>query len=139
MSTSKTITNTDTIRKIYEAFGRRDVPGILEHLADNVDWDNSRTAAREIPWYGNFSGKNKVPEFFMAVAQHIDLPVFEPREFVGEGNHVVVRLHLKGVLKKNSKSVEYDAIHFWTFDGSGRVSAYRQYNDTAADLAAWRS
>jgi hypothetical protein len=31
-----------------------------------------------------------------------------------------------------------DAVHAWSFNGSGQVSAYRHYNDTAMELAAWR-
>ena len=39
---------------------------------------------------------------------------------------------------KNGRAAECDAIHVWTFDGKGRGSAYRHFNDTAAELAAWR-
>ena len=50
--------------------------------------------------------------------------VFEPRDFVSDGNHVAVRLRVKLVMKKNGKSAEFDSIHFWTYDGTGKVSAY---------------
>ena len=29
----------DTAQQIYQAFGRGDVPAILERLADNVEWE----------------------------------------------------------------------------------------------------
>jgi len=31
--------STDVVRTVYECFGRRDVPGILELVADPVDWE----------------------------------------------------------------------------------------------------
>ena len=31
--------NVGTVGDIYAAFGRGDVPWILEHLADDVSWD----------------------------------------------------------------------------------------------------
>ena len=64
--------------------------------------------------------------------------MFEPRDFVSEGNQVVVRLRIKLVMKKNGKSAEFDTIHYWTFDSAGKVSAYRHFNDTAGEIAAWR-
>ena len=29
----------ETVQQIYQAFGRGDVPAILDHLADDVDWE----------------------------------------------------------------------------------------------------
>lgn len=31
--------HTETARAIYDAFGRGDVPAILDHLADDVEWE----------------------------------------------------------------------------------------------------
>jgi ketosteroid isomerase-like protein len=31
--------NLETVQKVYEAFGRGDVPAILDELADDVRWD----------------------------------------------------------------------------------------------------
>ena len=138
MQASKTTSNADTVRAIYESFGRGDVPSILARVTDDVDWNNSGTAAGNLPWNGNFSGRNKLPGFFAALAQHLDIPLFEPKEFVSEGRHVAVRLRIRLVMKKNGKSAEFDTIHYWTLDGHGKVSAYRHFNDTAGELAAWR-
>ena len=74
-----------------------------------------------------------------AIAQHIDIPVFEPREFMTDPAHVAVRLRIKLVMKKNGKPAEFDAIHFWSFDAAGKVSRYRHFNDAVAELAAWRA
>ena len=29
----------ETVQKIYEAFGKGDVPAILGHLSDDADWE----------------------------------------------------------------------------------------------------
>jgi hypothetical protein len=133
------MSKTETIQAVYEAFGRGDVPAILDRLADDVDWNNERVASRECPWNGNFSGKRNVPEFFRAVGESLDIHTFEPRTFVESGDRVAVMLRVESRLRKNGRPLENDAIHLWTFDGDGRISAYRHYNDTAAELAAWRS
>ncbi|MBF8301477.1 MAG: hypothetical protein HW394_1847, partial [Acidobacteria bacterium] len=36
------------------------------------------------------------------------------------------------------RSLKNDSVHFWTFTESGQIARYRHFNDTAAELAAWR-
>jgi uncharacterized protein len=132
------MSNTQTIQGLYEAFQRGDLPGILARVTDDVDWNNERVASRECPWNGDFSGKAKLPEFFQALDQCLDFRVFEPRAFVETGDRVVVELRIESNLKKNGRPLANDAVHVWKFEG-GKVSGYRHYNDTAAELEAWRS
>jgi len=132
------MSNTETIRAIYDAFGRGDVPAILAQLADDVDWNNDRVYSRECPWNGNFQGKAKVPGFFQAVGENLQLHVFDPHTFVAGGDHVMVMLRVEGQVTKNGQPFMNDTVHAWTFNGRGQVSAYRHYNDTAMELAAWR-
>jgi ketosteroid isomerase-like protein len=51
--------NLEVVQEIYEAFGRGDVPAILDHLADDVGWD------LDAPGYG--------------------VPIFEPGTCRGRG------------------------------------------------------
>ena len=46
-------------------------------------------------------------------------------------------LRIESRVKKNGRALQNDSIHFWTFNDAGKVSAYRHFNDTAAELAAW--
>jgi uncharacterized protein len=133
------MTNTQTVQALYAAFGRGDVQTILGYLADDVDWNNDRLASTECPWNGNFSGKSNVPAFFKAVGDNLDFGIFNPHTFVESGNHVAVVLRLESRLKKNGKPLENDGVHIWTFNDRGQVSVYRHFNDTAAELAAWRA
>ena len=131
------MTHTETVQSIYAAFGRGDVNAILGKVSDHVDWDNSRVASRVCPWNGNFSGKANLPGFFTAVADHLDMPVFNPHTFVASGSHVAVVLRIEGRIKKTGKPIVNDVIHLWTFGADGKVTAYRHFNDTAMELAAW--
>lgn len=132
------MSHTDTAKKLYASFQKGDVPGILELVMDNVDWNNSGVASKEAPWNENFSTKKNLPGFFKALAENLDFKVFNPTAFIEQGDNVAVQLRLESVVKKNKKSYHTDAVHIWTFDKSGKVSKYRHYNDTAAELAAWR-
>ena len=54
------------------------------------------------------------------------------------GDLVAVHLRIESTLRKNGRSLKNDAVHFWTFNKSGKITRYRHFNDTAAELAAWR-
>ena len=131
------MTNTETVKAVYEAFGRGDVPAMLSRLADDVRWRNDGVVAREVPWNGNFSGKANVPGFFKAVYEHLDFRKFEPRVFVEQGNHVVAVLRLESTVQRTGRPLENDVVHLWTFDDAGKISGYQHFNDTAMELQAW--
>jgi ketosteroid isomerase-like protein len=133
------MSNTKTIQNLYEAFGRGDVVTILSYLTDDVDWNNSGVASKECPWNGDFSGKGQVPAFFKTVDDNLEFGVFNPHTFVDSGDHVAVVLRIESHLKKNGHALKNDCVHIWTFDQAGKVSKYRHFNDTAAELAAWRA
>ena len=130
--------NTETVQAVYAAFGRGDIQAILGLVTDDVDWNNTRVASNECPWNGNFSGKANLPGFFKAVADHLDIGVFTPQMFVASGPHVAVGLRIESRVRKNGTPLKNDVVHFWTFNDRGQISAYRHFNDTAAELAAWR-
>jgi len=132
------MSNEQTVRDVYAAFQRGDVAAIVAAVADDVDWRNDRVESRECPWNGNFSGKANLPGFFKAVGESLDIKVFDVREVAASGAFVAVTLRIESTVRKNGRPVKNDAVHFWTFDDRGRIARYRHYNDTAAELAAWR-
>ena len=55
------MSNIDTVKQMYEAFGRGDVPAILDKLDDNVEWDTDYTSpaapsAGAAPWQSEHPG-----------------------------------------------------------------------------------
>ncbi|HEV8239585.1 MAG TPA: nuclear transport factor 2 family protein [Thermoanaerobaculia bacterium] len=132
------MSNSQTIRDLYDAFQRGDLPAILAVVTDDVDWNNQRVASRECPWNGDFSGKAKLPGFFQAVGDNLDIRVFDPHTFIENGERVAVLLRIESVLRRNGKPLSNDAVHVWDLS-DGKVSRYRHYNDTAAELEAWRA
>ena len=59
--------NLATVSKIYEAFGKGDIPTVLTYLADDVQWedwtDNSAQQAG-VPWFQSQTGREGAFEFF---------------------------------------------------------------------------
>ena len=132
------MSNEQTVKDVYAAFKRGDVADIVARVADDVDWRNDGVASHECPWNANFSGKANLPGFFQAVGENLDLPVFEIKAIAASGQYVAVQLRIEGRVRKNGRGLANDVVHFWTFDDRGKIVSYRHFNDTAAELAAWR-
>src|SRR5262245_20595593 len=108
-----------TIQNVYAAFGRGDLPAILEVVADDCVWDLSRPrvkGASRVPWIRRFNGKKEVPEFFGALGSTLDVKVFSPEEFYGEGDRVAVKVHEEYVVRANGRPLIMDTMHLFTFD-----------------------
>lgn len=133
------MSHTETVKQIYDAFLRGDVPAILERVADDVVWDHSQVASAPCPWNGNFSGKANLPRFFAAVGENLDFEtgVFDPHTFIESGNRLAVLLRLESTVRRNGRKLASDSVHVWTFGDDRLVRRYQHFNDTAAELAAW--
>lgn len=128
--------NIKTVQTAYEAFGRADVPAILEALTDDVDWavDTSSTAA---PWYGARRGKSEVASFFEAFGSTMEVDEFRPVTFAGNEDSVLTVVHCRSRSRSTGKSTEMNLHHYFRFR-DGLVSYYRGTEDTAQTEAALR-
>lgn len=63
--------------------------------------------------------------------------MFEPQEFIAQGDHVVVLISSEATVKRTGRSsVEQRAAHVWTFRGA-KVARFEGFSDTAAGVAAY--
>jgi ketosteroid isomerase-like protein len=132
------VSNEQTVIDVYAAFQRGDVAAITALVADDVDWRNDGVASSECPWNGNFSGKANLPGFFKAVGENLDITVFEVRQTASAEKVVAVNLRIESSVRKNGRPLRNDVVHLWNFNDNGQITRYRHFNDTAAELAAWR-
>jgi ketosteroid isomerase-like protein len=134
------VTNLATVQSIYEAFGKGDIPAILDVLADDVEWeawaDNSSVKAG-VPWMVPRHGKAEAAKFFEAAGQMkiTDLQVLNMME---GGNQVAVEFILETDLPAwGGGHYRDEEIHLWTFNDEGKVTRLRHYTDTAKHIAAY--
>ena len=102
-------TNAEVIRQAYEAFGRGDIPTVLGVLADDVDWTLQGPSA--IPWAGPRRGREAVGEFFSLLGENLEFERFEPREFVAQGDTVVVLGDERSVVKPTGRAFQNEWAH----------------------------
>ena len=120
---------TDVVQTVYAAFGRGDVPGILAHCADKVDWELVGPA--KLGYAGRRTDHAGITDFFAKVAQFDDIQVFEPREFIEDGDKVVVLGHEKSKARDTGRDFESEWAHVFTVT-NGKITRWRGFFDTAA-------
>jgi len=118
-----------TVQEIYQAFGQGDVPAILGHLAEDVEWEYGVNSTN-VPWLQPRRGRAHVSEFFQALAA-VDIKGFQPKTFLESGNVVVVLVDLDATVTATGRQVvEEDEVHIWYFDSAGKVRRFRHRVDT---------
>ena len=117
-----------TVQAIYEAFGRGDVPAILDRLDENVEWEHD-AVDHGIPWLQPRRGRAEVAKFFATLAA-IEIHRFEPFAFLEGDGRVAALIRLEASVKATSRTVRDLEVHLWTFGDHGRVKAFRHVVDT---------
>ena len=125
------------VAEIYAAFGRGDVPSILDRLADDVAWEHWAAwtpHAAGVPWLQPRTGRDGARAFFEIVGTWTILDFQVLDVMVGERQacaQVVIEVRLP-----NGAAYRDEEMHLWTFDEAGLVSRFRHYVDTAKQIAA---
>ena len=127
-------TNAEVIRQAYKAFGRGDIPTVLDLMADDVDW--ALQGPSVIPWAGTRRGREAVAEFFSLLGETLEFERFEPREFVAQGDTVVVVGYERSLVKPTGRTFENEWAHVYTLR-DGKIAKGRFIEDTAAQVVAF--
>jgi uncharacterized protein len=118
-----------TVQSIYAAFEKGDIPIILGHLAENVEWEYG-TLDAAVPWLQARTGLAEVPKFFEALGA-LEFQKFQPKILLESGNLIVALIDLAVVVKATGRPiVEEDEVHIWHFDAQGKVSRFCHRLDT---------
>jgi uncharacterized protein len=130
-----------TIQTMYAAFGRGDIPGILEHLTENVDWrlnvDQNAAGAQAVPDFRPFRGRAAVQEFFATLARDLEFHSFEPVSFLVGGQEVAARVFMELTVRRTGRRIRLESMHHFTFDEKGRVSRFVEFLDSLGVATAW--
>lgn len=131
------MSNANTVRDIYAAFGRGDAPAIIERLSDDIEWEYAY-ADYGVPYLVPRRGRAAVAGFFAALASTAEVTRFEVKAVVGDGELVVALCDLGLTVKATGRSIaETDEPHLWWFDARGRVRKFRHAADTHQHVQAF--
>jgi ketosteroid isomerase-like protein len=119
------MSNIDTARSAYEAFGRGDLEALQEDFAEDATWVTSD----ELPLGGEVQGREAIMGNFAQIPNYWSSFSVDPEEFIDAGDYVVVR----GTQHAENDSGSFDApfLHLLKYNPDGKVIRGEFYGDSA--------
>lgn len=127
--------NTALVQDAYAAYGRGDVEHVLACMSPQVEWEIPAVPA--LAFTGKRHGRDEVADYFRQVVEKQDLRAFTPREFIAQGDKVVVLGHGAWTAKDTGQDFESDWVHVFTVK-DGRIAAFREFMDAHVAVEAFR-
>jgi ketosteroid isomerase-like protein len=137
-TTDRASANLATVTEIYAAFGRADVPTILDKIAADCHWEswaNNRAQRHGVPTLQPRTGPAGVAEFF-AVVGGLQMNDFQVLDMVAGERQVAVEVMIDFTTASGGRSRD-EELHLWTFNEQQKVVRMRHYVDTAKHIAAF--
>ena len=125
------------VQKGYEYFGQGDVAGIVSLYADNSTFTPQMGLEGKAPLVtpkGTFS-RGELAGFFAALGAELDFTRWENRQWVVDGNTVVVLGFYAGKNRRTGKPFASEFAHVLVVVGD-KVASFKEFTDTAAALEA---
>jgi ketosteroid isomerase-like protein len=122
--------NVRLLKSLYDAFGRGDIPTVLEAMSQDIRWyqaEGNPYMPGGQAWVGPEAVLNNL---FMKLGAEWDRFAVHPRSFHDAGDSVIVEARYSGTYKATGKSMDAQACHIWDVK-DGKVSRFQQYVDTA--------
>jgi ketosteroid isomerase-like protein len=123
--------NIELVRQAYAAYGRGAVDEVLACMSAQIEWEIPGPAA--LSFTGKRRGADQVAEYFGQADEHLAVREFTPREFIAQGDKVVVLGHGAWTAKDTGQDFESDWVHIFTIQ-DGRIAVFREFMD--AHIAA---
>lgn len=128
--------NVLTVQNDFAAFGRGDIATIIQSTTDNVVWKHAGNPS-VVTFAGTYNGHDGVGRFFQNVGSSVNITVFEPQNFVENGNTVTSTILIKGTVLATGKEYNSTMDMVFTFDDAGKVTNWEAKGDIAGLEAAF--
>ena len=125
--------NIQTVKDFFAALGRGDREALLALVAEDIEWI---IPGKDWPLAGTRHGHAGLADLLETASKSMETST-EPREFVAQGDRVLVVGFAKGKIKATNKTFE----HNWVFAitvRNGKLTSIREYIDTQALARAAR-
>jgi len=123
--------NVRTVKAVYKAFERGDVPAIFGLFHPEAEVYQSP----RLPWGGEFRGHEELGVFLSKLTGAVESEVETGRFIDDEDGHVVQIGHTRGKVRETGARFEVPETHVWTVE-AGKVMRFESYVDTAMMRAA---
>lgn len=127
--------NTELVKQAYAAYGRGDVNGVLACMSAQIDWEIPDVPG--IPFTGKRHGTEQVADYFRVAQAEMAVRELTAREFIAQGDKVVVLGHGAWTARATCQDFESDWVHIFTIQ-DGRIAAFREFMDVHLAVEAFQ-
>jgi ketosteroid isomerase-like protein len=119
--------NVQIVKDFFAAIGRGDKQGLLALVAEDIEWI---VPGKDWPLAGTHRGHAGLENILQKASETVETST-EPREFVAQGDRVLVIGFARGEILATNKTFKDDWVFAITVQ-NGRVKSIREYIDTQA-------
>ncbi|MEJ6000734.1 nuclear transport factor 2 family protein [Paucibacter soli] len=123
----------EIVQAAYAAFGRGDIPGVLDCLSDDVEWTHDGSTGEA--YMRTARGKDDVMSWFAQVLAVDGIQAFEPRQFLAGPDHVTVLGWERTRALPNGGVFESNWVHVWQLRDGKLARFYGMFDSAAAAKA----
>ena len=120
--------NVQIVKDFVAALGRGDKQGLLALSAEDIEWI---IPGEDWPPAGTHRGHAGLADLLRKASEMVETSFSEPREFVAQGDRVLVVGFTRGKIKATNKTFEDDWVFAITVR-NGKLTNIREYIDTQA-------
>ena len=120
--------NVQIVKEAFAAIGRGDMQRVLALSAEDIEWI---VPGEDWPLAGTRRGHAGLADLFRTASETVETSLMEPREFVAQGDRVLVVGFARGRIKATNRAWEDHWIFAITVR-NGKLTNIREYLDTQA-------
>lgn len=120
--------NVQIVKGFFAAIGRGDKPGLLALSAEDIEWI---IPGEDWPLAGTHRGHAGLADLLQKACETVETSVMEHREYVAQGDRVLVVGFAKGKIKTTNRTWEDNWVFAITVR-NGKLTNIREYVDTQA-------
>jgi ketosteroid isomerase-like protein len=121
--------NTKVAERLYETFNSGDGEGFLNLFSEDASWNSPDI--ENVPLKTTFSGRENIGKFLTDIDEYEEFLKIEPKEFIAQGDRVVVLGELQVRSKITDKQYNSGFVHIIEVK-DGKAISFLEYFDNAA-------
>jgi uncharacterized protein len=127
--------NKRVVMEGYQMFQSGDIPQVLARCHDDAAW--IEPDVEHVSFSGAYQGKAGIARYFQILNEDAQVVRFAPREFIAEGDKVIVLGEGAWRSRLTGRTHEGPWVHVFTMR-DGKIARFENYFDTAAAERAFR-
>jgi len=119
--------NTATMRSLYDAFAKGDIPSVLGAMDPQIRWEEPEG----VPLFNDQTGPDAVVQNIFAVLPTVFREFSVDVDEIHDAGDVVLATGVyRAVGRETGRTLAAHFAHVWRFGADGKITGFRTYTDT---------